>query len=304
MPSSRSKTRLKAKQPTANWSFEAIGTQWWVGIYEEISDANLVAIRQKVSDRIELFDATYSRFRSDSIVSKVAKTAGTYRFPNDSVELFSLYRLLYDMSDGVVTPLIGGVLSGAGYDADYSLQPKELIRPPNWDDVMTYEACVLTTKKPVLLDFGAAGKGYLVDIIGKLLKDSEIEAFCIDAGGDILCHDLATPLAIGLENPDDASQVVGLAHMTDGSLCGSAGNRRAWADFTHIIDPATLKSPRHIKAAWACAETALLADGLTTTLYFVPAAKLRKAFPFSYLIVYADTSVERSPDFPAELFTA
>jgi thiamine biosynthesis lipoprotein ApbE len=39
---------------------------------------------------------------------------------------------------------------------------------------------------PVMLDFGAAGKGYLIDIVADILRQEQIESFCVDAGGDMI----------------------------------------------------------------------------------------------------------------------
>lgn len=298
MPSNKSKTKPK---PRAQWQFDAIGTSWWIGFYESVEAAKLQVLQGKVAERIEEFDKAYSRFRSDSLVTQISKIVGSYNLPADAKPLIHLYRQLYEISDGAVTPLIGNMLAEAGYDAEYSLQPKELHMPPKWDDVMAYELGVLTTKEPILLDFGAAGKGYLVDIICELLLAQGIRKFCVDGSGDLRSKGVSLP--IGLENPNDTNQIIGIATLNNQALCGSAGNRRAWKGYNHIMDPQTLASPDHIKASWVIASTTLQADILATALYFVPAAILAKHFSFSYLIVYADSSVECSNNFPAELFT-
>ena len=108
-------------------------------------------------------------------------------------------------------------------------------------------------------------------------------------------------LRVGLEDPNDASKVVGVAHLVDQSICGSSGNRRAWADFHHIIDPFSLASPRHVLAVWTVAATTMLADAMSTCLFFVPPERLRE-FAFDYVIIHADRTVSRSPGFPGEVF--
>jgi thiamine biosynthesis lipoprotein len=287
--------------PTSEWTFEAIGTSWWIAIYQPV-DA-IEKVQSDVAERIEMFDKTYSRFRDDSVVSSIAQKAGDYELPADSQRLLQLYRQLYDASHGLVTPLIGQTLADAGYDAKYSLKVGDVRQPPRWDDVMSYKLNMLSVTQPVLLDFGAAGKGYLVDIVAGILQDHGVTRFCIDAGGDMVCRGLNEPLRIGLENPDNSQQVVGVFQLQDKALCGSAGNRRSWAQYHHIIDPQSLESPRHIKALWVSADNAALADGLATALFFVSPEKLMANFSFAYCMIYADGRIERSSDFPAELFT-
>ncbi len=285
--------------------FEGIGTHWQIDINEEISSANFSQIIDAIKKRIEVFDKDYSRFRSDSLVAQMAEQKGNYGLPQDAKVMFDLYYSLYNLTDGAVTPLIGQTLVEAGYDAEYSLQSKSLQRVPVWDEVLDYNFPNLEIKKPVLLDFGAAGKGYLVDIIGELLIQKNIRSFCVDAGGDILYQsETSSELRVGLENPMDTSQVIGVVNIANQSICGSAGNRRKWGDWHHIIHPKTLSSPQNILAVWAIAKTAILADGLTTCLFFVEPERLQNKFQFEYLVLYADFSVKKSDGFAAEFFTS
>jgi thiamine biosynthesis lipoprotein len=280
------------------WSFVAIGTTWTIDLYDISSES----LAQEIADRIEQFDRTYSRFRSDSEVTHWSQVAGTYSMPADGQKLFSFYRQLYDLTAGAVTPLIGRTLSDVGYDSSYSLTPKPNISStPAWEDILLVGGTTITIHRPALLDFGAAGKGYLVDIVARLLDTAGVARYTIDAGGDIYYHS-DEPLSVALENPVDTSQAIGIAQLTTGAICGSAGNRRSWAGYHHIIDPRTVVSPRHLQAVWVAAESAILADGLATALYFVDPPVL-STFQFSYALVHTDGSYTASPDFPGHFFT-
>jgi thiamine biosynthesis lipoprotein len=284
------------------FNFEAIGTKWYIDIYKELDEAEKSELFSKIKNRIDVFDKIYSRFRADSLVMRMSKESGDFTLPADAEPMLSLYRDLYVHTDGLVTPLIGNLISDAGYDAQYSLkQKKKLEMPPTWDEALEYKHPKLLIKKPVLLDFGAAGKGHLVDLVGKVLEKNGIKEYCIDAGGDIL-HKGKTPIRIGLEDPENKEKVIGVRILQNRSICGSAGNRRKWADFTHIINPKTLTSPTDIMAVWVVADTALLADALATCLFFVPASKLSDAYKFEYVIVYSDRSLEKSENFHGEIF--
>jgi FAD:protein FMN transferase len=287
-------------------TFDAIGTGWTIDIYEDISAEREAELFSVVKHRIDIFDKIYSRFRSDSLVTAMSQKAGEYEFPEDGELLFDIYKKLFDITDGRLTPLIGQVLVDAGYDAAYSLtQKKELEKPEKWEDVMSYTHPLLTLKKPALLDFGAAGKGYLIDLVGQVLKENGIQRFCIDAGGDILHRNPEnTPLKIGLEHPDDFSKVIGIVEISNKSLCGSAGSRRKWANFNHIIDPFELSSPHHILATWVIADSTIIADALASCLFFVSSEVLLVHYKFDYVVLRADYTVEASPNFPGELFTS
>ena len=233
----------------------------------------------------------------------MSKKEGDYILPEDATLLIQLYEKLYRLTEGKFTPLIGRTLEQAGYDAGYSLKPQKLDAPPTWDEVIAYEPSnhTLTLKQPALLDFGAAGKGYLVDIVSEIIENHGISLYTVDAGSDIR-HRAQEVLKVGLENPTDATQAIGVADLQNQSLCASAGNRRKWEGFHHIINPHTLQSPQDILATWAIAETTLIADGVTTALFLTTPETLTSHFNFQYLILYSDFSIQKSAEFPAELF--
>ncbi len=287
------------------FAFEAIGTRWTIDCEDELDEKKYEELKQAIQERIDLYDRTYSRFKLDSLLSRAGATPGVYEFPEDSVELFGTYRDFYEITGGKVTPLIGDVLDSAGYDADYSLrQKRELVTPYTWDEAFTYESSVLTTHKPIIIDIGAGGKGHLIDIVGLLMEEMDIRSYTIDAGGDIRHRSRENAsLRVGLEDPTDTESVIGVVEIRNSSICGSAGNRRKWGDFHHIIDPHTLESPRELEAVWAIAKTTFLADLLTTALFFTPPEVLLRSYEFEYAILSHDGMLTYSPHFNGEFFT-
>jgi len=289
----------------ASRTFQAIGTHWQIDTDRPLSTAEWA----EINDRIEHFDRTYSRFRMDSLVSKIAAGAGVYQFPDDSVALFDFYRRLYEITAGAVTPLIGGTLEDLGYDAGYRLSPAPTVRAtPDWDEVMSWKGSTLHTSAPVVLDVGAAGKGYLVDIIAGQLDGFGVRSFVIDASGD-LRHRGPDVLRVGLEHPIDTSKVIGLLPLANSALAGSAANRRRWGSadrvLHHIVDPRTGEPAQQIIASWVVADSAMVADGLATAMFFADSAatgQLPTEFTASWLRVTGSGSAHWSPSFEGELF--
>lgn len=278
--------------------FDAIGTKWQ--ITADIPSKKVQSrLTESIHSRIEAFDKAYSRFRSDSLVTRMSKEAGTFTLPDDGYPLLHFYEQLYRATNGAVTPLIGDVISDAGYDAAYSLQSKKLTKPPSWDEVLSYDEHSITLQKPAILDFGAAGKGYLIDIVGGILRAQGIEEFVINAGGDILQSTLKSdPLLVGLENPFNTQEAVGVVANNNQSICASAGSRRKWGKYTHIINSDTLESPQIVQATWVVASSAMLADGIATALFFTDPDKIKSSIQFAYAILRQDMSLEYGQGFP------
>lgn len=282
-------------------AFEAIGTRWSVQVWGDITDADWEAAQMAMGARIEAFDHAYSRFRDDSMVSQMSRKAGRYKLPSDALQLLQFYRKLYDATGGLVTPLIGQTMVDAGYDTTYSFTPKALSAPPDWDEALHFDRENVELSRPALLDVGAAGKGYLVDLIGQLLVKHNIRNFVINAGGDVLHQGPAGAIRVALENPQDTSQALGVVELANASLCASAGTRRQWGSYHHIINPVTLNSPREIVATWVIAKDAMTADGLATALFLVEPEQLGE-FKFDYAVLGNNMNMRYSAGFSNALF--
>ncbi|MEZ2389275.1 FAD:protein FMN transferase [bacterium RCC_150] len=284
----------------SDFSFEGIGTAWEVSTPEPLADA----VRRQVLAVVEDYDRSYSRFRKDSLAARLAKEPGTVRLPPGSGELGTLFRKLYELSQGAMTPLIGGSLEQLGYGPGYSLRPLgQPVAAPPWDNVLEWRGSTLSTSVPVVLDVGAAGKGQLVDLVAAVLHSAGIGAFLVDASGDML-HRSQSPLRVALEHPYDPTQAIGVVELRDGALCASAANRRAWGDgLHHVLDGSTGRPVEKVVATWTMASSAMEADALATALFMVDPKELGREFAFSWLAVYSNGHAAYSAGFEGTLFS-
>ena len=281
------------------FSFPATGTLWQVDCFDEkISDNT----KKQITDFVEDYEGQFSRFRDTSFVSKLANKAGTYKIPRTAKTLLDFYTKLYQLTSGIFTPTIGETLVSTGYDKNYSLTPqKKLAIAPDWNSV-EYNEEEISSTVPVQLDFGAAGKGYLVDLLSDLITKMDYQNFCIDAGGDLKVVGDKSQI-IGLEHPSDKTSVIGTIEIKNSSFCGSSGNRRQWANFHHIINSKELSSPKNILSTWVKAKDCLTADGIATANFLVSPKLLEDSFEFEYLILTSDYTIKTSKHFSATLFT-
>jgi len=285
--------------PPSSLRFEGIGTAWQIDTPDELSEV----VADRVRGRVEAFDRAYSRFRSDSLVARLAEAPGTVDFPDDAAELFDLYDLLDEVSEGAVTPLVGRSLEHLGYDSAYSLTagPGRVV-PERWADAVSREGASVTTTAPTVIDVGAAGKGYLIDLVAEVLVESGVESFVIDASGDLVNR--GDSLRVGLEHPFDPSKAIGVVTLENESLCASGSNRRVWGEgLHHILDGRTGAPTSDIIATWAIAKNGLLADGLATALFFVPPARLAPHFDFDWVRMHSNGVAERSRTLRGEVFS-
>ena len=211
--------------------------------------------------------------------------------PPDSIELFALYDQLYAATNGAVDPLVGKDLELLGYDADYSLTPHpdsaEARDRPRWPADVPREGRWIATSRAVVIDVGAAGKGYLVDQIAALLGRAGIMRAVVDGSGDLRVGGNQT-VRVGLEHPTSPGQAIGVAEvggaMQGRALCASAVNRRRWGrGLHHVIDGRTGRPTEDVLATWVIADRAAVADGVATALFFADPDRLTDRFDFRYV---------------------
>ncbi|EJJ29486.1 FAD:protein FMN transferase [Rhizobium sp. CF142] len=287
------------------FEFETIGSHWHIEAALPFGET----VRRRLLEEASRFDRLYSRFRTDSLVADMAAATcgGRFSFPEQDLGLFELYDRLFAATSGAVDPLVGRDLELLGYDGAYSLRPDlpaiaQYARERRaWDRDVCRQGSDLITRRSVVVDVGAAGKGHLVDLLAGILREHGFEEFVVDGSGDMV-HAGKQVLTVGLEHPGDAQRVIGIANLRNRALCASAINRRAWGNYHHVLDARTGQPTSNVVATFAVADNAAAADGLATALFFACEPTLRAHFEFTSVRMFADGHVEISPDFDGEIF--
>jgi len=293
---------------TSTFAFDGIGTQWEVVTASPLGPR----LRQRVLDRVERFDHAWSRFRDDSLVTRLAREGGAATFPEEAGSLFELYDRLHDATDGAVDPLVGRDLELLGYDAGYSLVPasRELAEQHRargrrrWSVDVRRDDRTLSLAEPTVIDVGAAGKGLLVDLLTDLLLEEGADVTVVDGGGDLRVVGRC-PVRVGLEHPWAPDRAVGVVTLSGGAaLCASSTTHRAWGPgLHHVLDGRTGRPVRGVVATWVVAADAVTADGIATALFSTPPARLAHDFAFSSVLMRDDGILDTWGDLPGETFS-
>ena len=368
---------LAQRMPYTTAFPKALGTGLLISTARPVS----TGLRANMERLIDGYEHVLSRFRADSLVTRIgnAEHGGHFDFPNWTGPLFDLYDALHDVTRGAIDPCVGEDLIRLGYDASMNFTvtrnaPKHLgaLRGRSvWGHDVERHGTTLVTHDPVQLDFGACGKGYLVDLLGHMLIQeksadwddfsgpassstqhpnqvsypnqnhfsSQPPQFVIDAVGDLLVHAEQT-ISVALEDPEDQSRAIGVAHIANGALCASAPSRRHWniaineytqiaihhllnaidglpaqqteASWTYVPsssqylnnshDTANAAEPANATLSLAQNYPTAVADGLATALFVSDAAQLQSTFNFTCATLNESRQISASNDFPAELF--
>lgn len=281
------------------WAFEAIGAPWEIVTEREVP----ATTRAAVEGLIARFDGEWSRFRTDSTVSRLSRGEGSLPAPQDAERVVAAYAELAEATDGAVDPLIGGSLERLGYDAAYSFREGQpAAAPAGWRKRLRADGGRLSLEGEGVIDIGALGKGLLVDRVLEVVGGSVTGDVVVDASGDLAVR--GAPVRVGLEHPYDPSRAIGVWTVQDAALCASAANRRAWGDgLHHVLDARTGLPVRTVVATWVLAPDALWADALATALFFDGGPELAASWNAHWVRMRTDGRVEWSPGFPGEVFS-
>jgi FAD:protein FMN transferase len=234
-------------------TFEALGTETRVSVL----DGDVDLAEMAVATVLARVDETYSRFRSDSELSRL------HARPNEDVALSPLLATAVETAlvaaratDGLVDPTVGRRMRLIGYDDDFTIirgRTDRIVlrieRIPGWKTVR-YDQPRRRIALPagVELDLGATGKA----LAAELAADAAVRAtgargVLVSVGGDIaFCGE--TPLG-GWEilvTDDSRASLDGHGErirLHQGGVATSSTSVRRWVrgevELHHIIDPRT-----------------------------------------------------------------
>ncbi|MFT5831667.1 MAG: thiamine biosynthesis lipoprotein [Candidatus Paceibacteria bacterium] len=248
------------------FSFEALGTTWWIELFEDLENANLDEVKNFVEVFVSAYEKNYSRFLDDSQIS-VLNRERTFKNPSlEFVQLLEYGKRLYLRSDTHFNLLTGHILESKGYNADYTFTDSgsaETAGNPITDLSITSELIEL---KHGNIDLGGYGKGYLIDLIATEFRQTlHIEQFIINGGGDIYAtHSAGEPITIFLEHPTQTGTGIAKTTLINQGFAASSPHKRVWknetGEHTHIISDQLTSDATFIKA-----KTASDADAFATT---------------------------------------
>lgn len=151
--------------------------------------------------------------------------------------------------------------------------------------------------KPVHIDLGGIGKGFIGDKLGKFLKASGVSCFLLDLGGDLIAGD-APPGAQGwlIEVPGIEPQlIVNQSIATSGGVYQYVTHRGT--RYSHLINPRTGLGLQKRVTATAICDDATTADALASALPFLRKPRLEgiaHLYPGLHFIIQTGSGEIRS----------
>mgnify|MGYP001544725160 FL=1 len=239
--------------PLRRLTWPALGTKCEVQ-FAAADDAQAVAFERAAVSWVSAFEQKYSRFRPDSLVSRINAAAGVAPVAIDAEmeQLLALCDRLHFMTQGVLDPTSLPLLRLWDYKAPAPKLPSDdaiaaARRLVGWKKVQRTPGHVFLPERGMALDFGGFGKEWAVDIVAAIARDHGIAAALIDFGHDLRAVGIPPGRPawhVGLENPLQPGTHHGSLALIQNQGVASSGDylRRFVIDgvrYGHIVDPRT-----------------------------------------------------------------
>lgn len=274
--------------PLRKLAFPALGTNCEVQYAAPGGEPQAAAFERAVVGWVSAFEAKYSRFRPDSLLSRINAAAGRSWVEVDAEmeAMFKLCDTLHFMTQGVLDPTTLPLIRLWNYKSEQPRLPSEAevaaaCRLVGWKKVQRSPGRVFLPEPGMALDFGGFGKEYAVDLTAQLATDHGLPCALVDFGHDLRA--LGTPPGrpawhIGLEDPHQPGASAGSIAVIGRGVASSGDYIRRFVlngkRYGHILDPRSGRPVAHgCLQATVVAASCLQAGALSTTAFVLGVPK-------------------------------
>ena len=200
---------------------------------------------------VQRIEAKYSRYRADSVVSRINAGSGSARVycDDETLALLQYARTLHQASGGLFD-ITAGVLRRAWNFRQPRVPSADELAPLL--ELIDFEALEIDGHHAGLrscgmeIDFGGFGKEYAADRAGALLAERGARHGYVNLGGDLRVVGAkpdGAPWRIGIQHPRDADGVIATLPVERGGLATSGDYERFFEidgqRYCHVLNPHT-----------------------------------------------------------------
>ena len=232
--------------------FRALGTAC-VMQFRHSKDQSAHRFVAAALDWLAAFEAKFSRFRPDSVVSRINAAAGGEWVPVDAEteRLLDLAADLYEVTDGILDATMLPLLKVWDWKIVHRKLPEQAdveaaLALTGFRKIQRKPGRVFLPQAGMGLDFGGFGKEFAVDQLVRIAREHGIQDALIDLGRDLYGmggNGLHPFWHVGLEDARQSGACwCGLAVSDVGVAVSGDGLRRFEHDgvrYGHILDPRT-----------------------------------------------------------------
>jgi thiamine biosynthesis lipoprotein len=234
--------------------FRAMGSHIFAAIDSQEAEAE--AALELVPLWFENWEQTFSRFRQDSELNRVNNADAPIQPSNLFWQMLIAANQAYELSAGIVSPIVLSALETAGYDRSFDQLKSSFHLSNHLEDLSIHSSFDQIQLDPqqhsihlppgARLDFGGIAKGWAAQAAMQRL--AQWGPSLVDAGGDIAISrpPISNPhWPIGVADPFSSPEPLMVLAIEQGALATSGRDYRRWTHQDqpqhHLIDPRTMR---------------------------------------------------------------
>lgn len=268
------KQPAKIELKRQHYSAPHLGTVLRLVFYSE-GDENADRLAQNCFQRVKELDGILSDYNPESEVNRLcAKPVGqAHEVSNALFSVIAQAQVISAKSKGAFDVTLG--------KQTQAWRERAMVETPSdgapsyRDLILDHDDKTITLRKPLKMDLGGIGKGYIGDQLMRILKNAGVTQAAVIIGGETILA--AAPPGkkgwhIGVEDPEH--ELIGKIVLANTALSTSGDSYQFFeADGdrqSHLIDPATKRSKVNRLNVTTLAATGMEADAWATALRILP----------------------------------
>jgi thiamine biosynthesis lipoprotein len=260
----------------ARLAFRAMGSPCELRVYAS-ADSDAQGVLEAARSEVLRLEAKYSRYREDSLASRINRSAGDpggIEVDTETAQLLDYAEACHRQSGGLFD-VTSGILRRA-WNLKSGRLPKQseiaaLLPLVGWGKVRWRAPHLVLPQAGMQLDFGGYVKEYAADRVAAVCRAHGVRHGLVDLGGDLAVigpHPDGAPWRVGIRDPRAPEQALASLPLAWGAIASSGDYERAMVvggvRYGHILDPRTGWPVRGLRAASVVAPHCLVAGSLTT----------------------------------------
>jgi thiamine biosynthesis lipoprotein len=240
-------------------------------------DAKIAERAARVAiEEVLRIEAKFSRYRAESVVSRINAQAGgaPVAIDEETARLLAFADACWRQSDGLFDATSGVLRRAWRFDTprvptDAELAP--LVALVGWDRVELDVDRVRLPRAGMEIDFGGFGKEYAVDRAAALMREAGATSAMVSLAGDLAIlgpQPDGSAWGVGVKHPRREGMLLATIPVSSGAIATSGDYERFievdGVRHCHVLDPRTGRSARGISSVTAHAPTCLVAGSATT----------------------------------------
>lgn len=287
---------------SVGFDFQAMSSSCQIRL-EGVDEAHLSETADRAIGEVRRIERKYSRYRTDSIVSRINQAAGRkdrIKVDRETAGLLGFGAQLHDLSDGlfdITSGIFRNIWNFKSGKVPSQEQIESVLPLVGWSKVDWDGERISLPLGGMEIDFGGFGKEYAADRAATIIQEAGILHGFVNLGGDLRVvgsRSTGQGWRFGIQHPRDAAQVLVSVELASGGLATSGDYERYFEAegrrYCHILDVRT-GWPVSYWAGVSVVAPACLAAGALSTI-----AMLKQQGAKAFLEEQAASALLIAPD--------